>query len=78
MQPLWVDNAAKTPNESCCLLLNLLVHPEVSHEVDVANPGRTSQSETGFYLVHYNLFTIYQIYISVSPLLWFELTCFHL
>lgn len=61
MQPLWVNNAAETPNESCCLLLNLRVHPEMSHEVDVANPGRTSQSDTGFYLVLYITTIIYYL-----------------
>lgn len=40
VQPLWVDDAAEAPNESCRLLLNLRVHPEVSHEVDVADPAR--------------------------------------
>lgn len=39
VQPLWVDDAAEAPNESCRLLLNLRVHPEVSHEVDVADPA---------------------------------------
>lgn len=38
MQPLWVNDASEAPNESCRLLLNLCVHPEVSHEVDVTDP----------------------------------------
>lgn len=46
MQPLRVNDAAEAPNESCRLLFNLRVHPEVSHEVDVADPagnGRVRQ-----------------------------------
>lgn len=39
MQPLGVDDAAEATNESCSLLLNLSVHPEVSHQVDVADPA---------------------------------------
>ena len=39
MQPLRVNDAAEASNESCSLLLNLCVHPEVSHEVDVADPA---------------------------------------
>lgn len=39
MQPLGVNDAAKATNESCSLLFNLSVHPEVSHQVDVADPA---------------------------------------
>lgn len=38
MQPLWVDDAAEAPYESCRLLLDLSVHAEVGHQVDVADP----------------------------------------
>lgn len=37
MQPLWVNDAAEAPDESCSLLFYLCVHPKVSHEVDVAD-----------------------------------------
>lgn len=40
VQPLWVNDAAEAPNESWCLLLDLRVHAEVSHQVDVADPAR--------------------------------------
>lgn len=39
MKPLGVDDAAEAPDETCSLLFNLCVHPEVSHEVDVADPA---------------------------------------
>lgn len=42
MQPLGVNDAAEASNESCRLLLNLRVHPKVSHEVDVADPAGNS------------------------------------
>lgn len=38
MQPLWVDDAAEAPDECCGLLLDLSVHAEVGHQVDVADP----------------------------------------
>lgn len=38
MQPLWVDDASEAPDESCRLLLDLGVHAEVGHQVDVADP----------------------------------------
>lgn len=44
VQPLWVNDAAETPNESCRLLLNLRVHPEVSHEVNVADPAGSGRA----------------------------------
>lgn len=43
MQPLGINDAAEATNESCCLLLNLRVHPEVSHEVDVTDPAEVKQ-----------------------------------
>lgn len=46
VQPLWVNDAAETSNESCRLLLNLCVHSEVSHEVDVANPAGNGRVDT--------------------------------
>lgn len=46
VQPLWVDDAAEAPNESCRLLLNLRVHPEVSHEVDVADPAGFTEKQS--------------------------------
>lgn len=39
VQPLRVNDAAEATNKSCSLLLNLSVHPEVSHQVDVADPA---------------------------------------
>lgn len=45
MQPLWVDDAAEAPDKGSSLFLNLCVHPEVSHEVDVANPARDCERE---------------------------------
>lgn len=39
MQPLWVNDAAEAPNESRRLFLDLSVHAEVSHQVDVADPA---------------------------------------
>lgn len=39
VQPLGVNDAAEAANKSSRLLLNLRVHPEVSHEVDVADPA---------------------------------------
>ena len=38
MQPLGVDDAAEPADEGARLLLDLRVHPEVGHEVDVADP----------------------------------------
>ncbi len=39
VQPLWVDDAAEAPDECGRLLLDLGVHAEVGHQVDVADPG---------------------------------------
>lgn len=38
MQPLWVDDAAEASDECGRLLLDLGVHAEVGHQVDVADP----------------------------------------
>lgn len=37
MQPLWINDAAEASDKRSRLLLNLCVHPEVGHEVDVAD-----------------------------------------
>lgn len=37
MQPLRINDAAEASDESSRLLLNLCVHAEVGHEVDVAD-----------------------------------------
>lgn len=39
VQPLWVNDAAEAPNESRRLFLDLSVHAEVCHQVDVADPA---------------------------------------
>jgi len=39
VQPLGVDDAAEAPDEGGRLLLDLRVHPEVGHQVDVTDPG---------------------------------------
>ena len=39
VQPLGVDDAAEAADEGARLLLDLRVHPEVGHEVDVADPA---------------------------------------
>ncbi len=75
MQPLWVDDAAEAPNESCRLRLNLCVHPEVSHEVDVADPagirGKTSVNGKHLKPKKGSLLTLsFQLELSLH-------TCFH-
>lgn len=37
VQPLRINDAAEAPDESSRLLLDLRVHPKVSHKVDVAD-----------------------------------------
>lgn len=49
MQPLWVDDAAEASNKSSGLLFNLRVHPEVSHEVDVADPAGDRRDEGSYF-----------------------------
>lgn len=44
MQPFWIDNATEATDESDCLIFNLCVHTEVSHEVNVADPIMRGQS----------------------------------
>lgn len=39
VQPLWVNDAAEASNEGWRLFLDLSVHAEVSHQVDVADPA---------------------------------------
>lgn len=39
MEPLWVDDAAEAPDECGSLLLDLGVHAEMGHQVNVADPG---------------------------------------
>ena len=48
VQPLGIDDAAEAPDEGGRLLLDLGVHAEVGHQVDVADPvGEKRGEEVG-------------------------------
>lgn len=51
VQPLRVDDAAETSDKRPRLLLYLCVHAEMSHQVDVADPGETERKHT--VLIHF-------------------------
>lgn len=45
VQPLGVDDAAEAPDERRRLLLDLRVHAEVCHQVDVADPAEAPEGK---------------------------------
>lgn len=45
VQPLGVDDAAVSSDKSCSLLLDLRVHAEVRHQMDIADPATRTRSK---------------------------------